>query len=242
MNAVYPGLMEAGARNKTSPKGGTPRRTRKRRATVKSEPTAADRQVEETGTTNAASTEDRVRRNRKIYRRWATGVPISVLAEDEDLTERRVQQIVDEYRATGGGHRLATDPLAGLRHVDDTLEHMMASIGMAATIYEKAVEQQNWSAALGALRRQSEARRELMELMQNRGLLPRNLQYLAFQSDGVELAEMFIGILQKHGTPIEVMSELAEAVNVRLMQDRGVVSVDRNPPEPRALPEVTEGA
>jgi hypothetical protein len=205
------------AAQKVKPKG-------RRRLTAAK--TKAARKVEKGGSTRATATAKRVKRDREMYVAWRLGVDCETLAERHDLTARRVRQICDELRAASFEAFEVTNPIAALANIDRALVRADAAVSSAALILEGAMKDKNWSVAIGAARRGAEARKELLNLQQLRGIVPHNLAQLQDLWDGMQLAAEMIGVLNRHDVPREVMDEIAGVVNLGTRDDRGRVELD----------------
>lgn len=188
--------------------------------------TKAAKHVEKGGSTRATNAAKRVARNWEMYVSWRMGVDCETLAERHKVTATRVRQICDELRAASFEAFEVTNPIAALANIDRALVRADAAVGSAALILEGAMRDKNWSVAIGAARRGAEARKELLNLQQLRGVVPNNLAQLQDLWDGMQLAAEMIGVLRRHDVPREVMDEIAGVVNLGTRDDRGRVELD----------------
>ena len=202
---------------------GAPKRRKRSTAPPK---TKATKKVARGGSTPAVAAAKRVKRNREMYVSWRLGVDCETLAERHKLSASRVRQICDELRAASFEAFEVTNPIAALANIDRALVRADAAISVAALILEGAMKDKNWSVAIGAARRGAEARRELLNLQQLRGIVPNNLAQLQDLWDGMQLAAEMIGVLNRHDVPREVMDEIAGVVNLGTRDDRGRVELD----------------
>jgi hypothetical protein len=142
------------------------------------------------------------------------------------MTPRRVRQIVDEMRSGSAEVVEMTNPMAGLHYVDGLLVQLDRSVTNAALILEGAMTDKNWAVAVGAHRRLAEARRELLELKQFRGIVPRNLATLEEQWSLVALVGRILAVMERHGISDEVRREIAEAGRLATRTDRRKLELD----------------
>jgi hypothetical protein len=217
-----------GGRKQPTPKAkaagrGAPKKRKRSAAPPK---TKAAKKVARGGSTPAVAAAKRVKRNREMYVSWRRGIDATTLAERHDVTPRRVRQIIDDCRAASVEAMATTGPLTGLKITDERLVQLEESVTQAAEVTEKAIEDRNWPSALGGLKRVAEARRELLSLQQDRGLVPRNLTNLHNQWDGVELGGLLIDVLYAHGVDDSIMDEIAAMLDMRTRRDRGRVELD----------------
>jgi hypothetical protein len=204
---------------RASLKGGAAKRAKSAPGTRAKGKTAADRTIENGGSTPAADTVKQAKQYEAIYNAWRRGIDCTTLAQRHDLSPRRVQQICDELRASSIDAMDTAHPLAGIRYTDRLLVQLDAAVTTAAEILEGALADKNWAVAVGASRRVAEARRELLELQQQRGIVPRNLGLLAVQADGVATVQRILRVFDQYGVPGEVRDAIADLVELDVTPD-----------------------
>jgi hypothetical protein len=216
-----------GAESKTKPKRQRKEPRKRSPGTRERGRTKADAKAKQGGSTPAADAIERGETYRTIYDRWRTGVDVATLSADYELTPRRVQQIVDELRAVNYDATVdVAHPLSALQIVDRLLAQLDAAVGQAALIFEGAIKDKNWAVALGASRRIADARRELLELQQARGIVPRNFAELHNQWDGMQLVSSIFEVFERYDVPEVVSSEIAKLVHMDTRRDRGRLELD----------------
>ncbi len=135
---------------------------------------------------------------RELYAEWLSGVSPRVIAEKHNMTGRRVLQIADDLRRSEFAFDRDAGPLVGLEIIDRQLAQLEEAVSAAALLEEKAEKAGNLNAQLGAQKRKADAQRELLELRQARGLVPRNLSLLAVQADGMQLVAKLLNVLSEY--------------------------------------------
>jgi hypothetical protein len=211
-------------------KGGDPpkrKRPRKVRETKREKQAAAGEQTPE------GKTVEEARRNIAVYQSWAVGVDVNTLSQRHNLSPRSVRRIVDGMCSVAiQDWRDYEHPLAAVRDMDELIVKLDHAVSMTAQIVEKALEQDNLSAALGGLKRLAESRRELIVVKQARGLLPTNLHRVRNEMGGIELADRLMDILQRHGVATdEILDEIVGSVDMPTRSDRGRTELDMRLPE-----------
>jgi hypothetical protein len=219
---MHGSLTNGGVRKGSAQKGGrakTPGTRAKGR-------TKADKLVEEGGTPSVVVNIERSKRNLQMYAKWRRGMGYDELAERYELKPRAVQTICDQLRAASVETLEHGDPLAGLRHADRVLTEAQESLSQAAVLYERALDGNNLPVAVAAHRRVTECRKELLELMQLRGIVPRNIADLQNVWEGVELLARILAVFDRHDIPDEVGIEIARTANLETRSDRGRLELD----------------
>ncbi len=207
------------ARKKPSLKGGAAVRAKKAPGTRAKGPTKADARAEEGKTTPATGTIERANEYAAIYDKWRGGFDTTTLAKEHDKSPRRIQQIVDEMRASAEEATHFYHPLHALRSMGELLVQLERAITQAAQIREAAMDSGNLSVALGALRTVAEARRELTQIKTSIGLMPRNPRWIHHQLDGYDFINAVNAVLDRNGVSQEVREEILAEVG---LHSRGV--------------------
>jgi hypothetical protein len=201
----------------------TPRKSPKRKLNDR---TAAEKKVEGGGSTPAVDAVKRGRTYEAIFNGWREGIDYTTLAQRHEMTPRRVRQIVDEMRSGSAEAVEITNPIAALHYVDGLLVQLDRAVTQAALILEGAISEKNWAGAIGAHRRLGESRRELLELKQLRGIIPKNLAALEEQWSLVQFMGRVLAAFERHNIPNEVRIEIAETGRLATRTDRGTVELD----------------
>ena len=188
---------------------------------AKRERTNADEQAEQGKDTPAASTLKRAELYKTIYRSWRRGINCTTLAERHNMKPRRVQQLIDEMRAASVEAMNLTNPLAGLKLTDELLVQLAEAVTEAAEVTEKAIEDRNWNAAIAGLKRAAQGRRELLELWQARGVVPRPLGVLQGMWEGVTLVAKIVETFERHGISDEIADEVAASIEMQTRRRDG---------------------
>ncbi len=144
-------------------------------------------------------------RNDQIAAARARGISYTQLARTYGLSKQRVQQIHHEYRAENPTIRQQT----AVAIVDDLLE------GYAADIEELALlsaTTQSDSVRVGAINARMAARNKTTDLLQEMGVLPRDLGQIRVEMDARVTAKRVINILKQNKVPGEVRDALLLAM------------------------------
>jgi hypothetical protein len=209
--------------------GGAAQRAKSAPGTRTRTKTKADEAVESGGSTWAADTVKRGKQYEAIFNEWREGIDCTTLAQRHGITSRRVRQIVDEMRAGSAEVVDMTNPMVGLQYVDGLIVQLDRAVTNAALILEGAMEEKNWAVSVGAHRRLAESRRELLELKQLRGIVPKNLALIEEQWSLVRLVQRILAVMERHGFSDEVRLEIAEAGRLATRTDRGTLELDMRP-------------
>jgi hypothetical protein len=163
----------------------------------------------------------RADRDREIYTEWLSGKAPSTIALKHDIKPRRVHEVVADLQRASTSV-LGRAPLReALREMDGMLLQMEYAVQQAAEILERAMEKDDLSAAIGALRAQADRRRELFEMRQERGLIPKNLQVLADQEDGQAFVNTVLRVFEMHGIGDDVAQEIADLIEMDVSTEGG---------------------
>jgi hypothetical protein len=164
-------------------------------------------------TTGAAKTIEHADLYRAIYVDWAEGYDYGALAEKHGLGIRRCQQIVSELRRSRLSVLRIDDPLFGLETAQDLILRWSHAISGYAKL---ARDTTNDNVKLGAMRDRDRAMQQFAELLQELGLLPKQLGTLRVVEDWMGLIDTLLEKMDELGIPVDVQRELVAAVEVRV--------------------------
>jgi hypothetical protein len=218
--------MARDTRKNASLKGGAAVRAKKAPGTRAKGPTKADGRAAEGRSTPAAGTVERAREYSEIYDKWRQGFDTTTLAAEYKPAKRRIQQIVNELRAAAEEAVEIHDPLYALSYTRDLVVQLEYAITQAAKILEAAMASGNLSVALGATRRVAEARKQLLEMRQIRGQLPRDLSYIGDERSLREFVEGVIEVMDRNGISMEIREEIIREAGLHQLRVGGRVELD----------------
>lgn len=144
-------------------------------------------------------------RNDEIAAARARGISYSQLARTYGLSKQRVQQIHHEYRKENPTIRQQR----AVQIVDDLLEGYAADIEELALVSATTPSD---SVRVASINARMTARNKTADLLQEMGVLPKDLGEIRLQLDAEVTAKRVINILKQHKVPGEVRDALLSAM------------------------------
>jgi hypothetical protein len=163
--------------------------------------------------TGAVRTLSRAEALQRMYVEWQRGLDYPTIAgrmkaRGFDISARTVRRNIEEMRAHNFVFPETAPPHEGIRKLDELIDQAAFAITTAAEILEGAMSDRNWTAAVGASRRVAQARREHTELLQARGLLPRDLGLMWHYAEYEQIMRTVHEVLARHDIALEVREDL----------------------------------
>jgi hypothetical protein len=149
---------------------------------------------------------EQARRNEDIVAARMRGISYRHLARTYGMSKSRVHQIHQEFREEDGTLR-NQDPV---EVVDEMLEGFQSDIEELVLL--GATTQQD-SVRVSSITARMAARQKIIDLLQELGVLPKDLGQLSVQLDARMTAMKVLGVLKQHNVPIEVLRDLHDALN-----------------------------
>lgn len=146
-------------------------------------------------------------RNMEIVGMKVRGVAVAQIARTYHITPRRVRQIMKEWRATNPRLRFA-DPLD---IVDEMLEQYAGAAEELALI-SATTSPQNAAVRVGSIKARMDVLRQQTELLQEVGVLPKNLGKLQVEMDVRFVAETIVKVMEEEGVDPRIQRRLIEAI------------------------------
>jgi hypothetical protein len=182
--------------------------------------TKADETVANGDIPQSVKTLAKADRYRLIYAKQRAGHDLQKVAEEfstdkEPISARRAREICDELRAGKNVYPVTTSPQEALRIFDELIDQYDHAIGIDVEILEGALKAKHWSAATGASKRLGEARKERLELLMARGVLPANLAMLEWHADAELVWTAIEEVFEENGIPMEIREEITRRAGLR---------------------------
>jgi hypothetical protein len=181
--------------------------------------TRATRKASEGGVPAAAATVKRGEQYKAIYVGFRRCRSYESLAEEHNLSPRRVREIVDELRAAGIEASRVDDPWAGHTFSEDMLLWLRELLNDVAEMYSTAKDGGNHSAAIGALKLRMKAISELSIHLEDTGRLsgPTEREHDAEDGEALGIIGCFF---KEYGLPDGMFDELLNWISLRVEPQR----------------------
>lgn len=154
---------------------------------------------------------DRLARNNEIVTGRMRGLSYGKLAETYGLSKARIIQIHNEWKLE--------NPSLRTQDAMDIFDHQLG--GYEADIEELVIVAATTaqdSVRVNAIGRRAEIRSKITDLLQQAGVLPRDLGQISVQIDARITANRILGVLRQHDVSVEVCEAMIEA-----LQDGGAL-------------------
>lgn len=144
----------------------------------------------------------RAERNLDLCRARARGRPWHKIAEEFDVSERQARKIWFAWRETRQTNLRGRDPL---EIVWEAAERYEAWIEQAA---ELALTTEHDSTRLGAIKVQARLEEQLTSLLQEVGILPKNLGRLRIDWDVRWMIEQIVTVFKEEKVPVDAQARI----------------------------------
>ena len=163
---------------------------------------------------------DRRMRDADIVLRRIRRQTWSEISEAVDVPMSTCSDVWERHRKKADASFLQIDASQYLFETLESYDFVRSRLGQIA------VDADNASAAVGALRAFMDATDEQMELMQTAGLLPTRLVQLRLERDAEDIVKMIIGVFKEHDVSMEVQDRIRELLNNEEASSNGTCSAE----------------
>ncbi len=191
--------------------------------------TLATKKAAEGGVPAAAGTIERAETYKGIYAGSRKGRNVESLAEEYELSQRRVTEILDELKAARIEELRVDDPWAGHSFDDDMMVWLREVLSDAAEIYSDAKGSGNLSSATGALKIRTKALAELAIFLEDTGRVPRRTRQVEEPGEA-DLLVIIGNLFKESHIRYELFDELVRRLESKIGPERVARLLAAGPP------------
>lgn len=153
----------------------------------------------------AKTSAEKVERDRNIVAAKARSLSTATVAQTFDVSERTVETVMAEYRASQPSLR-SVDPI---EVVEQTIFELRGAIEELALISSNAKQD---AVRVGAVSKRVDTIKQLTHLMQSTGVLPNDLGTLKVDMDVRAFASVVLNVFKEEGIPEEAVARVMDEI------------------------------